>query len=144
MRSRLIAIAGVLLLGGVVAAAQGSGGKVAGEQFTGTWTGTWATSGSGGGFELTLEKGSDGVVGGRVSVTGEPTYKAVLKAMSFDGNKMRATYDFPAAENAEVVLGATFEGSRATGTWAVREKGSSEDAVSGTMDVTRKSSAAPQ
>ena len=126
-------LAGVLCSAGATAAGQ----DAAGEQFRGTWSGTWEASGAGGGFELTLEK-TGGAPGGRVSVTGEPTYTAALSAVSFDGNKMTAKYDFPAAEGAEVLLSGAFEGSQVTGTWSVREKASGTEAVSGTWSATRK------
>ena len=75
---------------------------------TGTWTGTWDGAGTGG-FELTLEKGKDGKLAGQVSVTGEPTYKATLKTLKIEGQKMNASYDFPPDESAEVTLTAIFE-----------------------------------
>jgi hypothetical protein len=109
-----------------------------GEQLLGTWTGTWAGSGPGGGFELTLEKGKDGAVAGRVSITGEPTYKATFKALSFDDKKMSARYDFPPDNAIEVVLAATFDGDTATGTWSAREKANGNEAATGTWTVTRK------
>src|SRR5262245_34246107 len=62
--------------------------------YIGTWSGSWDGAGSGG-FELTLEKGKDASLTGRVSVTGEPTYKATIRTLSFDGPKMTAIYDFP-------------------------------------------------
>lgn len=139
MRERRLVWIWLLLFGVLCSASQrGSEGTPTGEQFVGTWTGSWDTSGSGGGFELTLEKGKDGVLGGGVSITGEPTYKATLNALSFDGSKMSAKYDFPAAEGAEVVLSAIFEGSRATGTWSLREKASGSEAASGGWVVTKK------
>ena len=76
--------------------------------------------------------------GSSVSVTGEPTYKATLGTVSFDGPKMTAKYDFPAAENIEVVLEAKFDGNTATGTWTAREKPNGGDVASGTWTVTRK------
>ena len=91
-----------------------------------------------GGFELTLEKGKEGALAGAVSITGEPTYKAALKTVAFDGAKMTAKYDFPPDEAAEVVLAATFEGSSANGTWTVREKASGNEAFSGSWTVKRK------
>jgi hypothetical protein len=103
---------------------------------TGTWTGTWEGAGSGG-LELTLEKGTDGRLGGQVSVTGEPTYKAALKTLTFEGQKMNATYDFPPDESAEVTLTASFDGNTAKGTWAVTQKAGGEVA-SGTWTVTKK------
>lgn len=138
MRKRYVVWVCLFLFVAVGSAAQrGADGSSQGEQFVGTWSGTWDASGSGGGFELTLEKSKDGVLSGRVSVTGEPTYKATFKALSFDGNKMSAKYDFPPADGAEVVLAAVFEGSRATGTWSLREKASDSEAASGGWTVTK-------
>jgi hypothetical protein len=110
----------------------------AGEQFVGTWTGMWEGAGSSGGFELTLDRNKDGAVTGRVSVTGEPTYKAIFKTLSFDGKKMSARYDFPPDEAAEVVLGATFDGNTAKGTWSLREKAQDREAFAGTWSVEKK------
>ena len=104
--------------------------------FVGTWTGSWDGAGTGG-FELTLEKGKEGALTGRVSVTGEPTYKATLRTVSFDGAKMTATYDFPPDESLEVLLVATFEGNKAKGTWTARGKNNGSELVSGTWTVTK-------
>jgi hypothetical protein len=103
----------------------------------GIWTGTWEGAGTGG-FELTLDKGKDGAPGGSVSVTGEPTYKATLKTLSFEGTKMTATYDFPPDEQIEILLTATFEGKTAKGTWAARQKAGGGELASGTWTVARK------
>jgi hypothetical protein len=103
---------------------------------TGTWTGTWEGAGTGG-FELTLEKGKDGKLGGQVSVTGEPTYKATLKTLKIEGPKMNASYDFPPDESAEVTLTAIFDGDTAKGTWVLTQKGGGELA-SGTWTVAKK------
>jgi len=108
------------------------------EQFAGTWSGTWEGAGSSGGFELTLEQPKDGALTGKVAVTGEPEYKAAFKAVSFDGKKMSAKYDFPPDDSAEVVLAATFEGNKATGTWSLRAKAGDSEVASGTWTVTRK------
>jgi hypothetical protein len=104
--------------------------------YVGTWTGSWDGAGTGG-FELTLEKGKDSALTGHVSVTGEPTYKATLKTVSFDGAKMTATYDFPPDESLEILLVATFEGNKAKGTWAARGKNGGNELVSGTWTVTK-------
>src|SRR6476469_1408854 len=94
-----------------------------GEQFVGVWSGTWEGAGGSGGFELTLEKGKDDAVAGKVSVTGDPTYKTAFKSLSFDGKTMKAKYDFPPSEaDAEVALSATFDGNSAKGTWSLRAK----------------------
>jgi hypothetical protein len=128
----------LIMFGVVVSAQRGTDGALNGEQFVGTWTGSWDSGTSTGGFELTLEKGKDGAVGGRVSVTGEPTYKAVFKALSFDGNKMTAKYDFPPDESVEVALAGTFEGGKASGTWAVIAKGTDAAPLTGTWTVTKQ------
>jgi hypothetical protein len=107
------------------------------DDMVGTWTGTWDGAGSGG-FELTLEKTKDGALGGKVSVTGEPTYKATLKTASFDGKKLAASYDFPPDERAEVVLAATVEGGTLKGTWTVRGKDGGAEAMSGTWTVKKQ------
>ncbi len=108
------------------------------EQFVGKWSGTWDGAGSGG-FELTLEKGKDGAVTGRVAVTSDDgNYSAAFKALSFDGKKMSAKYDFPADERAEVVLAASFDGNAATGTWSLHPKGTDNEVASGNWAVTRK------
>lgn len=144
MRKRLLASVAVLTIGlmSLVApgAAQsgGSGGgdAAAAKKYYGTWVGTWEGEGQSGGFDVMLEAGKDGKLGGSVSVTGEPTYKATLKTLAFDGAKMTATYDFPPDPSATVTLGATFEGDTAKGTWAL--KSSSIGAISGTWTVKKK------
>lgn len=128
----------ILIVSAVCSAAQRGGGESsAGDQFVGTWTGTWDGAGSGG-FELTLEKPKDSALAGRVSVTGEPTYKATLRTVSFEGTKMTAKYDFPPDERAEVVLALTFDGSSTKGTWTLIEKASTADVATGTIILKRK------
>ncbi len=123
-----------------IAAQRGAEKSSSGEEFVGGWSGSWqATGSSGGGFELTLEKNKDGAVAGKVSVTGEPTYKASFKTLSFDGNKMNAKYDFPPSEaDAEIWLTATFEGNKASGTWSLRVKADGSEAAAGSWSVTKK------
>ena len=105
----------------------------------GTWTGTWEGGGAGGGgFQLTLEKGKDGATGASVSVTGEPTYEAIIRTIAFDGKKMTAAYDFPPDDALEVRLTATFEGDTAKGTWTARAKGDGNELASGTWTVKKK------
>jgi hypothetical protein len=104
----------------------------------GTWSGSWEGMGQSGGFELTLEKPKEKAAGGRVAVTGEPTYNAELKTLAFDGGRMTATYDFPPDDQMEIELSATFEGSSAKGTWTVRQKADKSEVATGTWTVTRK------
>jgi hypothetical protein len=138
MRKALGLCLSVMLLGAVMAAAQQKGRDSAQTpDVLGLWTGTWEGAGSTGGFELTLAKSDEGKIGGGVSVTGEPTYKAALRTVTFDGLKMTAVYDFTPDPQMEVVLTATFEGSTANGAWTARQK-SGADVASGTWTVKRK------
>ena len=121
----------------ITAAAQRTGTAPA-DSAAGTWNGTWEGGGSSGGFELTLEKSSEGRLGGRVSVTGEPAYKAELKTAALEGNKLTATYDFPPEPSIEVSIAATIEGDTLKGTWLVREKGSGNEVAQGTFAVAKK------
>lgn len=104
---------------------------------TGTWTGTWEGAGSSGGFELTLEQVKDGPLTGRVAVTGEPAYKAVFKSLAFDGKKLTASYDFPPDAAAEVLLAATADGDKLSGTWGLVAKGEKTEVASGSWTVTK-------
>ena len=144
MRTRLLAGVAVLTIGlmSLVApgAAQsgGSGGgdAAAAKKYYGTWAGTWEGEGQSGGFDVTLEAGKDGKPGGSVSVTGEPTYKATLKTLAFDGAKMTATYEFPPDPSVTVNLAATFEGNAAKGTWSLKSPQIGD--ISGTWAVKKK------
>jgi len=81
----------------------------------------------------------DSGVAGKVSVTGEPTYKASFKSLSFEGKKMNAKYDFPPNEaDAEVVLAASFDGNDAKGTWSLRTKADGNEVAAGTWSVRKK------
>ena len=139
MRRRICMSVAALLIGAVCASAAQRGADASPADVSGVWTGTWEDGGGSGsgGFELTLEKGKDGALGGRVSVTGEPTYKATLKTLLIEGKALKATYDFPPDDSLEVVLAATIDGGTAKGTWSARQKGGGELA-SGTWTVTRK------
>lgn len=138
MRSKCYVWLCVFVFTAICSAAQrGGDGPSPGEQFVGTWTGTWEGAGTGG-FELTLEKGREGALTGRVSVTGDPTYTATLESLSFDGPKMTASYDFPPDAGAEVRLAATFEDRSAKGTWVARVKADGSEVASGTWMVQKK------
>ena len=119
-------------------AQRGGEGAPKPEPFVGIWSGAWDGAGSGGGFELTLEQPKDGPMTGKVSVTGEPEYKATFKSLAVDGKKMTAKYDFPADESAEVTLAGTFDGNKATGTWSLAAKGSDTAVATGGWTVTKK------
>lgn len=139
MRNRASIWLFLFLFNAICFAAQRGGEKSSGAEFAGLWAGSWQATGSSGGFELTLEKNQDGGVAGKVSVTGEPTYKASFKALSFDANKMDAKYDFPPSPaDAEVWLTAEFDGDKANGTWSLRAKADGSEVAAGTWSVTKK------
>jgi hypothetical protein len=138
VRNRLSVCLCLLMFAVLCSAAQRGTQPSSGEEFVGTWSGSWDAGGSGGGFELTLEEGKDGAVTGRVSVTGEPTYKASFSALSFDGKKMTAKYSFPPDEGGEVVLALGFDGKKASGTWTLKAKADGTQFATGTVDVAKK------
>jgi hypothetical protein len=108
------------------------------EQYAGAWSGTYDGAGTGP-FEMTLDKGKDGAMTGRVAVTTDAgNYTADFKTVSFDGARMSATYDYPLDPAAEVVMTTTFDGRSAKGTWVLRAKGQTDEVASGTLTVTRK------
>ena len=136
MRKAFIVVLSFLVVSAAAIGAQQRGEQGASNDVLGTWSGTWDGAGSGG-FELTLEKGEDGKLKGNVSVTGEPTYKATLRTVSLDGNKMSADYDFPPDPQLEVILKTTFNGKKAEGTWTARQKGGTELAT-GNLNLAKK------
>ena len=135
MPKKLIIWICAAILGAVPAAAYQAAAE---DARAGTWIGTWQADASNGGFELTLEKGKEGPLTGRVSVTGEPTYKATLKTLTIEGDKLAASYDFPLADGVEVRLAGTFDGTACKGTWVVRETANATTAAQGTWSVTKK------
>lgn len=138
MRQKLLA--GTLIV--TLAAVSGSFAQTTepprANQLVGIWAGTWEGAGAGGGFELTLEQPKEGTLSGKVSVTGEPEYKAAFKSVSFEGAKMTAKYDFPPDDGAEVVLTATFDTKAAKGTWSLNAKSDGSQVTTGTWSVTKK------
>ena len=139
MRNRWWVCLCLVICGAFVSATQRGESPPAGEQFVGTWVGTWEGAGSSGGIELILEKGKDAELTGRVSITGDPAYTATFKTLKFDGKKMTATYDFPPDPMAvEVMLDATFDGTKAAGGWSATDKSGGSQVASGTWSVSKK------
>jgi hypothetical protein len=110
----------------------------ASDQFLGAWSGNWEGGGSGGRFDLTLTKTGD-VLGGKVDV-GQDTgdYTSTLSSASFEGGKFKARYEYTPEPQAEIVLEGAFEGSDATGTWMMVQKGGSESFAAGSWTVKKK------
>jgi len=144
VRKHLFVYLAVLLIAVSVRAQQGATETSSASQFLGAWSGTWEAAGPSGGFELVLEKSSDstagaGAIGGRVDVSGEPTYKATLKKVTIDGKKMTALYDFPLDDQLEVTLNGTLDGDSIKGTWVVGPQGGRGGSVAeGVWNVKKK------
>jgi len=135
MRTRwTIGTAALFLVFGLALAAAQQGA----EKHAGVWSGTWESGNASGGFEMTIEPGKDGALAGKVSVTGEPTYKATLKTLKIEGAKLSATYDFTPDPALEVTLSATIDGASAKGPWSLRDKANGSEVAAGTWSITKK------
>ena len=133
----------VLVLCAVCSASRSDGGQTPdADAYAGNWSGTWDSDSVGSGtFDLTLEKGKDGALTGKVAVTtdgGGGDYTAELRTLEFDGKKMAARYDFPLDPSAEVVVAADFDNRTAKGTWSLRPKGQAAELAGGKWSVARK------
>jgi hypothetical protein len=106
--------------------------------FVGTWNGTWEGGGAGR-FDLTIEKGSDGQPTGGVSVgTDQGDYTAKFKQLSFEGQNMKARYEFPLDAQADIVVTGAFNGAAAEGTWSLVQKDGDQSFAAGTWKVAKK------
>jgi hypothetical protein len=131
MRKGLAAAALALL--GVVAVAASDFAA-----FVGSYGGTWEGGGTGR-FDLTIEKGADGQPAGGVSVgTEQGDYVAKFKELSFDGQNMKARYEFPLDTQADVAITGKFDGGAAEGTWSLVPKGGDQVFAGGGWKVTKK------
>jgi hypothetical protein len=132
MRKQWFAAAALALLGAVAVAQSDIAA------FVGTWNGTWEGGGSGR-FDLTIEPGSDGKPAGGVSVgTQQGDYTAKFKELSFEGQNMKARYEFPLDTQADVVVAGKFDGGAAEGTWSLVPKGGDQVFAGGSWKVVKK------
>jgi hypothetical protein len=95
----------------------------------GTWAGTWAGADGGGSGELQIiiENGKGGALGGQIKATGgDSGHTATFKSLSFEGNKMTGTYDYPLGDGGLIVLEGTFEKASGKGTWVLTPPGQTE------------------
>jgi hypothetical protein len=96
-----------------------------GDQYLGTWAGTWAGKDSSGHFQLTLEHGGDGKLTGSIAVSqdggGGSDYTAKLKNASFQGDRFSAAYEPPDGQS-EISLKGTFGSKGADGDWSLSAK----------------------
>src|ERR1700685_121358 len=90
MRPPKIAVAAAMVLAIIFAAGQfGVAAAAEGDQYVGTWKGTWEGAGAGGRFDLTFTRGSDGKLAASVSVgTDMGDYNAKFSTVTVTGDKL--------------------------------------------------------
>jgi hypothetical protein len=114
-----------------------------GDQYLGTWAGTWRGDDSSGHFRLTLERGSEGKVTGSIAVSqdggGGSDYTAKLKSAGFVGDKFAAAYEPPDGQS-EIKLKGTFSPNGADGDWSLgaKDQPANPAMTTGTWKITKK------
>jgi hypothetical protein len=114
-----------------------------GDQYLGTWSGTWRGDDSSGHFQLTLERGSEGKVTGSIAVSqdggGGSDYTAKLKSAGFTGDKFAAAYEPPDGQS-EINLKGTFSPNGADGDWSLGAKAQPANpaVATGTWKIAKK------
>ena len=141
MRMRKLAVVALLLLA-TVCAGLPSGIAIAadGDQYVGTWKGTWEGAGAGGRFDLTFARGSDGKLSASVSVgTDMGDYNAKFSKLTFVSEKFTGAYDYPPDVQGEVIIAGSFDPKNATGTWSLGAKGQpGQSMAAGTWKVSKQ------
>jgi hypothetical protein len=141
MRPPKIAVVAVVMLA-IMSAAGLFGEALAadGDQYIGTWKGTWEGAGAGGRFDLTFAKGADGKLAASVSVgTDMGDYNAKFSTVKLTGDKLAGAYDYPPDPQGEVIITGTFDAKNAIGTWSLGAKGQpGGQAIAGTWKVTKQ------
>lgn len=114
-----------------------------GDQYLGTWSGTWAgADGSSGHFQLNLERGGDGKLTGSIAVTqdggGGSDYTSKLKNAAFAGNQFTAAYEPPDGQS-EIHMKGTFGSKGGDGEWALgaKDQPASPAVASGTWKIAK-------
>ena len=140
MRLQKVAVV-ALMLAGICAALQfGLAVAAEGDQYVGTWKGTWEGAGAGGRFDLTFARGGDGKLAASVSVgTDMGDYNAKFSKMTLTGDKLAGAYDYPPDPQGEVIVTGSFDPKNATGTWSLGAKGQpGGQAIAGTWKVSKQ------
>jgi hypothetical protein len=140
MRLHKVAVAFLLLLGLWAAARVGVALAADGDQYVGTWKGTWEGAGAGGRFDLTFARGSDGKIAASVSVgTDMGDYSAKFSTVTVAGDKLAGSYDYPPDAQGEVTIAGSFDAKNAAGTWSLGAKGQpGGQAIAGTWKVSKQ------
>jgi hypothetical protein len=140
MRLQKVAVIALLFAGMWTALQFGVAAAAEGDQYVGTWKGTWEGAGAGGRFDLTLARGSDGKLAASVSVgTDMGDYNAKFSKTAVTGDKLAGAYDYPPDPQGEVIITGSFDPKNATGTWSLGAKGQpGGQAVAGTWKVSKQ------
>jgi len=141
MRAPKIAVVTAVMLAIIWAAGQfGVASAADGDQYVGTWKGTWEGAGAGGRFDLTLAKAGDGKLAASVSVgTDMGDYNAKFSTVTVTGDKLAGAYDYPPDPQGEVTITGSFDPKNAIGTWSLGAKGQpGGQAIAGTWKVTKQ------
>src|SRR5580704_8525377 len=114
-----------------------------GDQYLGTWSGTWAgADGSSGHFQLNLARGGDGKLTGSIAVSqdggGGSDYTAKLKNAGFMGDKFSAAYEPPDGQS-DINMKGTFSAKGGDGEWSLgaKDQPSSPAVASGTWKIAK-------
>jgi hypothetical protein len=140
MRPHKVAVAVVLLVGLWAITQAGMALAADGDQYLGTWKGTWEGAGAGGRFDLTFARGSDGRIAASVSVgTDMGDYNAKFSTVTVSGDKLAGAYDYPPDAQGEVTIAGSLDAKNATGTWSLAAKGQpGGQAIAGTWKVSKQ------
>jgi hypothetical protein len=140
MRLKKVAVVGLMFACMWAALPFGLAAAVEGDQYVGTWKGTWEGAGAGGRFDLTIARGSDGKLAASVSVgTDMGDYNAKFSKTTLIGEKLAGAYDYPPDPQGEVIITGSFDPKNATGTWSLGAKGQpGGQAIAGTWKVSKQ------
>lgn len=143
MRIQLNSAAWLLLASICLAFVVAPSSAADGDQYLGPWSGTWAgADNSSGHFQLNLERGSDGKLGGSIAVIqdggGGSDYTAKLKSAAFAGDKFTAAYEPPDGQS-EINMKGAFGSKSGDGEWSLgpKDKPSSPAVASGTWKIAK-------
>jgi hypothetical protein len=141
MRMQKFALLTLMLLASVYSLARFDTAAAAdGDQYVGTWKGSWEGGGATGRFDLTFLRGSDGKLAASVSVgTDMGDYNAKFSTLGFALDKLTGAYDYPPDPQGEVIIVGSFDPKNATGTWSLGAKGQSGgQSFAGTWKVSKQ------
>src|SRR5260370_41675585 len=140
MRLQKVAVVALMLAGMWAALQFGVAAAAEGDQYVGTWKGTWEGAGAGGRFDLPFARGSDGKLAASVSVgTDMGDYNAKFSTIAVTAERLAGAYDYPPDPQGEVTITGSFDPKTAIGTWSLGAKGQpGGQAIAGTWKVTRQ------